>query len=59
MILRSLLDVNALIALLDPDHIFHGRMLAWWRSSLQNGWASCPLTENGFIRITMQTGMRL
>lgn len=48
--MRSLLDINVLIALLDPDHVFHQRAHDWW-SKEARGWASCPLTENGLIRI--------
>jgi toxin-antitoxin system PIN domain toxin len=48
--MRHLLDINVLIALMDPDHAFHDRAHAWWG---RNGrpWASCPLTENGLVRI--------
>jgi toxin-antitoxin system PIN domain toxin len=49
--MRALLDVNVLIALLDPDHIFHDRAHAWWSRNEKGGWASCPLTENGVVRI--------
>ena len=49
--MRSLLDVNVLIALLDPDHVFHDRAHAWWAANAKRGWASCPLTENGVVRI--------
>ena len=49
--MRALLDVNFLIALLDPDHAFHERAHAWWAANLKRGWASCPLTENGVVRI--------
>ena len=49
--MRALLDVNVLIALLDPDHVFHERGHQWWKSNAQSGWASCPLTENGVVRI--------
>jgi uncharacterized protein len=48
--MRRLLDVNVLIALMDPDHAFHHRAHAWW-SSEPRAWASCPLTENGLLRI--------
>ena len=47
----ALLDVNVIIALLDPDHAFHERAHAWWAANLKRGWASCPLTENGVVRI--------
>ncbi len=49
--MRALLDINVLIALLDSDHAFHQRSHAWWKTNSQNGWASCPLTENGVVRI--------
>ncbi len=49
--MRALLDVNVLIALLDPDHAFHGRAHGWWETHATAGWASCPLTENGVVRI--------
>jgi toxin-antitoxin system PIN domain toxin len=49
--MRALLDVNFIIALLDPDHAFHERAHAWWAVNLKRGWASCPLTENGVVRI--------
>jgi hypothetical protein len=49
--MRALLDINVLIALLDPDHVFHDRAHAWWKERAKIGWASCPLTENGVVRI--------
>jgi toxin-antitoxin system PIN domain toxin len=54
--MRALLDVNVLIALLDPDHIFHERAHAWWAANQSHGWASCPLTENGVVRIMSHPG---
>jgi toxin-antitoxin system PIN domain toxin len=51
---RFLLDINVLIALLDPNHVFHDRAHVWWADNRQAGWASCPLTENGVIRIMSQ-----
>lgn len=49
--MRALLDVNFMIALLDPDHVFHERAHEWWEANFRGGWASCPLTENGVVRI--------
>ena len=49
--MRSLLDSSVVIALLDPDHDFHNRAHDWWRAHRNEGWASCPLTENGVVRI--------
>ena len=49
--MRALLDANVIIALLDPDHVFHERAHAWWAGHDDAGWASCPVTENGVVRI--------
>lgn len=49
--MRSLLDVNVLIALLDPDHPHHDRAQVWWKANRKDGWASCPISENGFVRV--------
>lgn len=49
--MRSLLDVNVLIALLDADHSLHAPAMAWFRQQARQGWASCPITQNGCIRI--------
>lgn len=45
-----LLDVNVLIALLDPMHAQHIRAHAWFADTV-TVWASCALTQNGFLRI--------
>ena len=52
--MRALLDVNLLIALLDAAHVHHGRARAWLEANIEHGWASCPLTQNGCIRILSQ-----
>ena len=54
--MRALLDVNVLIALLDPDHAFHLRAHRWWLSNQRSGWSSCPLIENGVVRIMSNPG---
>lgn len=54
--MRALLDVNVLIALLDADHIHHRHATDWMARHEQEGWASCPITQNGCIRIMSQPG---
>jgi toxin-antitoxin system PIN domain toxin len=46
-----LLDVNVLIALLDPVHVSHDAAHQWFASTGNTSWATCPITENGVIRI--------
>jgi uncharacterized protein len=46
-----LLDVNLLIALLDRWHPHHAAALAFFPIGQARGWATCPITENGFLRI--------
>ena len=51
---RALLDVNVLLALLDADHVDHARATDWLDAEISAGWATCALTENGFVRILSQ-----
>jgi toxin-antitoxin system PIN domain toxin len=46
-----LLDVNVLVALFDPGHVHHEAAHAWLEASRASGWATCPMTENGFVRV--------
>ena len=46
-----LLDVNILIALFEETHVHHQMAHDWFRENRHRGWATCPLTENGFVRI--------
>jgi len=48
-------DINILIALHDPQHVGHNKAHSWFTSEGQRGWATCPLTENGFARIISHT----
>lgn len=52
--MRSLLDVNVLVALLDPDHDGHGTAVQWLAGNLLPGWATCPLTQLGCLRVLSQ-----
>ena len=52
--MRALLDVNVLIALLDQAHPHHDTAAAWLPANIKAGWASCPITQNGCVRIMSQ-----
>lgn len=49
--MRRLLDISVLIALCDPNHIDHERIQNWFEEIGGKAWVSCPITENGFVRI--------
>ena len=49
--MRALLDVNVLVALLDAGHLHHATATRWLAAHAKSGWASCPLTQNGCLRI--------
>jgi uncharacterized protein len=51
----ALLDVNVLVALAWPNHIFHTSARKWFREQKRIGWATCPTTENGFVRVSSNT----
>ncbi len=46
-----LLDVNVLIALIDPAHVQHDAAHQWFAREGRHQWATCPLTENAVVRI--------
>jgi toxin-antitoxin system PIN domain toxin len=48
---RFLLDVNVLIALIDPAHMQHDNAHNWFSAHGKRAWATCPLTENGIVRV--------
>jgi toxin-antitoxin system PIN domain toxin len=50
----ALLDVNVLVALFHPDHIHHEAAHDWFADERRHGWATCPITESGFLRIVLQ-----
>jgi uncharacterized protein len=47
----ALLDVNVLVALFDPHHIHHETAHDWFAANRHFGWATCPMTESGFVRV--------
>jgi toxin-antitoxin system PIN domain toxin len=53
-----LFDVNVLIAIADSGHVFHNAIHRWLAASGEGTWASCPLTENGMVRVLSQPAYR-
>jgi len=45
-----LLDVNVLVARFWEPHVFHHKVRSWMASHAQHGWATCPITQAGFVR---------
>jgi toxin-antitoxin system PIN domain toxin len=52
-----LLDVNALIALIWEEHQFHDTMATWFARHAKRGWATCAITQSGFVRVMNQPGL--
>ena len=48
----ALLDLNVLIALAWPNHVHHEVALRWFKDNQPLGWATCPATQSGFVRIS-------
>ncbi len=44
-------DVNVLVALFDPAHVFHAVAHEWFAEARHRAWATCPLTQSGFLRV--------
>ncbi|HEX5071001.1 MAG TPA: TA system VapC family ribonuclease toxin [Vicinamibacterales bacterium] len=54
----ALLDVNVLVALFDPDHLHHDLAHDWFAVEGRDGWATCSITENGFLRVLSHPNYR-
>ncbi len=52
---RFLLDLNTLLALLDPQHVFHEAAHRWVEATPGLRWLTCPLVQNGVIRVASQS----
>ncbi|TQN41397.1 hypothetical protein FHU33_0765 [Blastococcus colisei] len=48
----ALLDVNALVALAWDSHVHHVAIRSWFSTNAADGWATCPVTESGFVRVS-------
>jgi len=44
--------VNVLVALAWPNHVHHARAASWFKAVREDGWATCPVTESGFVRVS-------
>lgn len=49
--MTALLDVNVLVALSWSSHVHHAPVRSWFNEHSVDGWATCPLTESGFVRV--------
>lgn len=52
-----LLDVNVLIALTWPTHVHHASARQWFERKAAAGWATCPVTQLGFVRVSSNPGI--
>lgn len=48
----GLLDTNVLLALVWPNHQYHAAAHRWFRAEARHGWATCALTQLGFVRLS-------
>jgi predicted nucleic acid-binding protein len=55
----ALLDINVLVALFDPDHVHHDAAHQWLSRERRYGWATCPISENGLVRILSNVAIRM
>jgi hypothetical protein len=58
----ALLDVNVLLSMLWPRHIFFQPASRWFAANRGRGWATCPISQAGFVRLYTQpavTGMEI
>jgi toxin-antitoxin system PIN domain toxin len=47
-----LLDVDALVALAWDSHVHHAAVRSWFSKNRKQGWATCPITESSFVRVS-------
>lgn len=48
---RHLVDVNVVIALIDPLHVHHDRAHRWFATRGDDEWHTCPIVQNGVVRV--------
>jgi toxin-antitoxin system PIN domain toxin len=54
----ALLDVNVLVALFDPEHVHHELAHDWFADHRDAGWATCPVTQAGLVRVLANPAYR-
>jgi toxin-antitoxin system PIN domain toxin len=54
----ALLDVNILVALFDADHVHHDLAHDWFADHRAAGWATCPITQAGLVRVVTNPAYR-
>ncbi len=50
--MTDLLDVNLLVSLAWPNHVHHDVARRWFRTRPAAPWATTPVTESGFVRVS-------
>lgn len=55
----ALLDVNVLVAIAWPNHLHHASAMTWFKTHSADGWATTPVTEAGFVRVSSNRAMSL
>ena len=53
----SLLDLNILVALAWPNHVHHEAAQGWFTEHQAEGWATCSITQMGFVRVSSNAGV--
>jgi uncharacterized protein len=55
----ALLDVSLLVPLFDQQHAMHDAAHSWFAINQKRGWATCPLTINGCVRVLSNPRFRI
>ena len=48
----ALPDLNVLVAAAWPNHLHHPVARRWFMEQASQGWATCPVTQSGFLRLS-------
>ena len=52
--MTALLDINVLLAMLWPRHVFFQQASRWFAANRRTGWATCPMSQAGLVRLYTQ-----